>query len=400
MQRQHEVTACGSRDFRLMVMYALLATCATFLLIVDSVALDAERLGRVADPPPGPPPFGGGGGAGNTVLVTLAPLVPPPTYRPAAQPARAWPARVLCEGPGKWVRGKWTPDAEAESPNPKTVEVGPSSCEADAARRPAPRGTRVTLAGDSTMRRYFDSLLGVAGNCTTVRTGKRCKVTNYYGLVERPKWSPPRPHEGPDRVTGKGKSASVAPGCTECTECNPEEAVCENGVRLEYVPLEFARDVEHQVIGGETSQQALGIYLRKAEKSPHVLVVGSGFHDMELKPLRKTAEGAGPRMYGANVEFMLDQLVPTLRPGGRAVWVELNKNRALPRDNIYPQRRELATAFNAQARAAAQERSMDVLALWDMSGEAKMHDGNLHMKRAFNDAVATVLWNAVIAPEA
>ena len=90
-------------------------------------------------------------------------------------------------------------------------------------------------------------------------------------------WTPPKSTEGP---VGYGKHR---PGCRDCSDCQPY--LCTGGdthqkQSLEFLPVEFARDVTLQTAAFNTSQEVVAEYLPEHPKD--VCVVGAGLDDMKV----------------------------------------------------------------------------------------------------------------------
>ena len=140
------------------------------------------------------------------------------------------------------------------------------------------------FCGDSTMARLFSNLpFNDPSNrkFSTLKTGDRCGMMEYFGLHRAKDWVPPKQGlEGPCSFGLKN------PFCTDCGGCDPtlkvsyvEEKVDQT---YEYVAMEFSRDREFQTATASTSQETLGEYLGQTFPR-HLCIVGTGAHDVILK---------------------------------------------------------------------------------------------------------------------
>jgi hypothetical protein len=131
----------------------------------------------------------------------------------------------------------------------------------------------VVFLGDSTMSRLALAFQGktrrmLNENCPKHAT--RCDFAQYLS-VSKGKWTKPPPTCGP---TDYGLQN---PWCTDCSGCNA--FLCENETHsVEYLPVEFACDVEIQTARHVTTQSVVANYLRLARKRL-TCVVNAGIHD-------------------------------------------------------------------------------------------------------------------------
>ena len=184
------------------------------------------------------------------------------------------------------------------------------------------------LLGDSTMSHLFHGFSRHSGpkessalrDCTKskpVKTG--CELMDVIGL-SKPKdgWKKPdRNVEGPK---------NRMPYCTDCGGCKPSLASgsgCVGGEGASFLPVEFARDVEHpSELGGPTSQETVAYMLSQAPRD--ICVVNSGIHDMALKKLED-------EQYVENVRWYLETLMQS-KGCGRIVWLQTTSVRGPDRD--------------------------------------------------------------------
>ena len=144
-------------------------------------------------------------------------------------------------------------------------------------------GRRVAILGDSQMNQVAIRLSKILGNCTRTRLGSRCGETrSYLGLSDIPsgEYTHPGPSEGPV-IHGLQNLGS---GCRDCKGCDAKLFVCRDGIHhttIEYIAVEFARDVSLQSSAYSTTQENVGLYLSKQNVS--YVVYNTGLHDTALK---------------------------------------------------------------------------------------------------------------------
>ena len=141
--------------------------------------------------------------------------------------------------------------------------------------------------------------------CTRVSHAGQCDVANYLGVSRIGNWTTPNMSvEGP---TGNvNHFGNVKPWCSDCSSC-----VARYCATSEYIPVEFARDVEIQAQGLPTTQHVVGDYLSKSPQ--RLCIVNAGLHDMEIE------QGKIPSsVYVQNVHTYMK----LLRPGCKNIlWV-------------------------------------------------------------------------------
>lgn len=138
-------------------------------------------------------------------------------------------------------------------------------------------GTKsVAFIGASlTYHSYMNLRAMLRNKVVTKRLATRCdrhKFLHVKGPMTRPKGN-----VGPPLVFGKEH-----PGCTDCSGCNSEYTLLDNGAEIVYTPMEFARD--HEIHNGRdinTTQAAIARYLTETMR-PDVVVMSFGTHGPHL----------------------------------------------------------------------------------------------------------------------
>jgi hypothetical protein len=221
----------------------------------------------------------------------------------------------------------------------------------------------------------------------SVHSSNRCGLPHVYGFQASDVWLKPRPFkEGP---SGYGLDN---PGCQDCLGCHSQiqsfcpasqTPQCAGLVYASYFSVEFARDVEIQSTGGNTTQASIATFLSKKIATPGVCVVNTGVHDMAIINITDAT-------YLENVEYYLRQLEKVC---GHFVWIQTSA----PATNDYLQKIErvkvwnqnvlhlLTTSFNSTAT---------VVDIFDASRKAK-HGDNVHLEIKFYRALAETLLSTV-----
>lgn len=111
----------------------------------------------------------------------------------------------------------------------------------------------VVLMGDSTMARAAEGLHHLFG-CKVIRQASRCDFASYYGIAvahEQLNSAIP-PGVGP-ALTGRQNR-----GCMDCSGCHSRHWYCPiRNVTLEFVGMEFAKDVEYPTWHGRFTQESV-----------------------------------------------------------------------------------------------------------------------------------------------
>lgn len=154
----------------------------------------------------------------------------------------------------------------------------------------------------------------LVGNCTRLKTGSRCGETSgYLGLanISSSQFVHPGPSEGP---VAHGLQ-NLGSDCRDCSGCDAKLFVCKDGIHqmtIEYIAVEFARDVSLQSSLFKTTQENVGHYLSKQNVS-HV-IFNTGLHDTAL-------EDASAKSYSDNLMWYTEILNKFL-PSATFLWVD------------------------------------------------------------------------------
>ena len=155
-----------------------------------------------------------------------------------------------------------------------------------------PPSPRITVLGDSVTRGWYEQLVVAMGPCNSTQEfthdNPRRSLLRYMGMSQVADSTWVRPVAGIE-----GPTVSKAPvepfrtmlGCNQasCATWYAQTSQCHHAA-LEYLPFEFARDVEFPVLAGpdkaSTTQGAAGLYPARAPRD--VCWVNSGLHDFQL----------------------------------------------------------------------------------------------------------------------
>lgn len=232
-----------------------------------------------------------------------------------------------------------------------------------------PPANSIVFMGDSTMWKLSQSSGSAvdfgAGPCTITPWLGTCSFAKYMGFtaVNETDWVYPS-----DNTLGPNIKMAVHPGCTGCSGCPPSLRQCSDPSKLlEYLPVEYARDVEVQTTNGtkvhmSTTQAHVGRYLTDHPRD--LCVVNSGLHDAALKDQ--------PRLFPHNVFVYLE----LIRPGCKhIVWITTSKVRG---DKKQPQNNTLiAQADQEVIKLVAPLSGVSVIDVFEESSHWEFAD-NVH----------------------
>jgi hypothetical protein len=175
-------------------------------------------------------------------------------------------------------------------------------------------------------------------------------------------------------------------GCQDCKGCNSFLYECPPArVTLEFVGLDFARDVEYPTrFGGTTQESIVRGHLAALAEPPYAFVFNSGLHDLSIRPPPGRAE---VDVYEANIRWLAALLNETLAARGtRLLWVATSAVRS---DRQPTQWRNVTSSsrverFNAAAARVMREFRIPVLDVYGVTTlpfiQALCRDG-IHMGR-------------------
>lgn len=255
---------------------------------------------------------------------------------------------------------------------------------------------RWTFLGDSTMMRFartnIERVSGRLGH-KTKETTDRCERLSYIGLA------PPKTASWkvPDRARMEGPLVFGLSHhhCTDCSGCGSFDCArgTEHNKDLEYIAVEFARDVTLQRDANETSQEQVGAYLEARrmamggiEEEKTGCLFNSGFHDMMF-----SEEFRRDETFVANVRDYVTQL---RRGCDIVVWLSIAATMSLSvQNNTLAQRwnRRIENMLRTDRALAAAD--VFVLDTYNISDSPDHHADNVHMTDYYYHTVGGFLFS-------
>ncbi|CAG2193881.1 unnamed protein product [Mytilus edulis] len=220
----------------------------------------------------------------------------------------------------------------------------------------------VVFLGDSSMQQLFKAILRKKKQCKVRKRADRCNLISYLGQRKRSNWTKPSSTEGPVFYGLKH------PFCTDCSGCSSALFDC-GEIKIEYITVEYARDVEIQSTIGNTTQEAVSLYLNS--NLPNVCVVNSGIHDMVLPALTD-------QHYVKNVHFYVQHLVQTCQ---NVIWICTTAVRG---DKIFSQNNRRIQLWNILIKEMLRNKfpRVGLMDFFSFSNSTKAHSDNVHLTPA------------------
>ncbi len=227
--------------------------------------------------------------------------------------------------------------------------------------------SKMLFLGDSTVYRMFNSDSTSKCRCKSSISSGRCNLIKALGLTRATKWTAPSQNEGPLHFGRKH------PFCTDCSGCNMKLCVgplkTPSCIQQNYIPIEFARDVEMQTKKSATTQEMLTEYLSKSPPSD-VCVVSTGVHDMAIPHL-------SDHSYVENVKWYLKLLQP------HCTKILLVGQTGVSGDPKYPQTNKRIQQWDSMISSMIRQFAFVVyISVFEGSKDAK-HLDNTHMHPSF-----------------
>ncbi|CAC5392734.1 unnamed protein product [Mytilus coruscus] len=226
----------------------------------------------------------------------------------------------------------------------------------------------LVFLGDSCMYRLFLTIMRKKGFCKIKKQVNRCSLISYLGKKRCSKWTKPSSTEGPYSY------GLTHPFCTDCSGCNSALYNC-GEIKIEYISVEYARDVEIQSTTSNTTQEAVSLYFNS--NFTNVCVVNSGFHDMVLPALTD-------RLYVKNVHFYVQHLVQTCQ---NVIWISTTAVRG---DKGFPQNNRRIQLWNRLIKEMLRNKFPKVgfMDFFSISNSTKAHRDNVHLTAAVYKLIA------------
>ena len=148
------------------------------------------------------------------------------------------------------------------------------------------RFPKLVFLGDSQMAMLFRVIHRSLSSfsCVQIKSGGRCgNLGDYYHIEELIHGDYQKPNVS--RLEGPLAYGLANPGCSDCSGCDSllYKCVSKDGdtIELEYLAMEFIRDVELQSVLSRTSQENIMHYLAQSDSiNKSVFVLNAGLHDL------------------------------------------------------------------------------------------------------------------------
>ena len=242
---------------------------------------------------------------------------------------------------------------------------------------------KTVFLGDSTMLRLFEAIrrqLVEAQDIDTTLSNNfcishdNCLLNEYLNVSKDIAWKQPdRYIEGP---TGNvNHPGEIKPWCSDCVSCKAKKCG-----HLEYLPVEFARDVTIQTPRYATTQQLVGTYLTIAPVG--LCIVNAGLHDMEIAAGQMTSQ-----QYAENVHFYMTQLSV-----GCKLTVWLHTSSVLDEEKYrHMQNNKKIVAWNSAVERMLTTRHPHVKILDVFEFSNQTHMDNVHLNGEYYSAIGKLL---------
>ncbi|CAG2217690.1 unnamed protein product [Mytilus edulis] len=210
--------------------------------------------------------------------------------------------------------------------------------------------------------------------CKVQKQAGRCNLISYMGQQRRSNWTKPSSTEGP---VGYGLTH---PFCTDCSGCNSALFNC-GEIKIEYISVEYARDVEIQSTIGNTTQEAIlhmkqfVVTLIQTLQMYESLI--SGLHDMVLPALTD-------RLYVKNVHLYVQHLVQTCQ---NVIWISMT---AVTGDKGFPQ----IQLWNRLIKEMLRNKFSKIgfIDFFPISNSTKAHSDNVRLTAALYKLLTSFLY--------
>jgi hypothetical protein len=251
------------------------------------------------------------------------------------------------------------------------------------------------LFGDSTVARIVSSTRRCATSNETFRYRcDHCKLLTSTESIRVQNW------KKPNATLGEGPVAFglLNPTCSDCLGCYPEillkkdketKNVLEQ--RIQYFPVEFARDVTAQcpAVGVTTTQEAVQYYLKQNfpqhgyQWNMTTCLVSVGFHDMAIAP------DIGITTYVKNVKNYIRQIRPFCKT---MLW--LGMHQVMGKKNYLQTKAKVLQWNKGVLDMLLQSYPNDVVFIdtTNRTSNASEHQDNIHMSIDYYRSVAMFLF--------
>lgn len=277
----------------------------------------------------------------------------------------------ICPFNGHWVDQRWVSANCLSDPPPSMAKSGSTS-----PKRPKNQKIRVIFFGDSTTHRLvaqFKSSL----KCIPIRQQiiERCGLVSYLGFSRKAEgYVKPNPfREGPKNYGVKN------PYCSDCSSCHAEDYDCPDFL-VEYLPVEFLRDVEIQTEMSNLTQVNVAHYLERKNVTFDFGIVNIGLHDAVLNITDKVF-----------IQNVIEYLGYIRLLFHQIVWILPSKMLIDPK---YSQQYALnVVKRNRLMKPVLQQHGVVVLDAYKISELDSLHIDTVHLNTTYYSVLSNILIN-------
>jgi len=174
------------------------------------------------------------------------------------------------------------------------------------------------LIGDSTMKRTAIALAHNLLQCSKIREQDRCDFAKYFGIQYENRTAAQIPVGSGPLHYGKRNR-----GCQDCSSCASTTWSCADGLELQYLGIEFAKDVIYRTENFKTTQESIILgYIPRILTRISLCIFNTGLHDLALGASKraKSISSASAQFYENNLNFYTSVLLQTFSPD-RLYWI-------------------------------------------------------------------------------
>lgn len=233
------------------------------------------------------------------------------------------PVDVFCGEDGDWINATWvSKDCATSRPQCKIQDT--------VQRFKKERRPRLIFLGDSTIKHLAETMRTYFSNGAVTKNSDICHTIEVLLMMERASfWSPPSSREGPLKNGLENHFCSDCSGCWGFVFESP-------AIDIEYIPVEFAKDVELQTEDTRTTQETIAKYLKSSTRET-ILLVNTGLHDCAFQDFNFA-------VYEQNLASYLRLL--TAIEHVKVVWIHTNAVLGIP---VFPQQNDRIYRMNQLA---------------------------------------------------
>jgi len=293
---------------------------------------------------------------------------------------RRTPLNVVCGNDGDWVNATWiSPDCDTSIAQCNLVPLLQPFAKA--------HPPRLIFLGDSTIKHLAETIRTFFPNGEVTKRSDICHTIEVLLMMERASfWYPPSSTEGPLKSGLENHFCSDCSGCWGFVYESPF-------MDIEYIPVEFARDVELQTADTRTTQETVAKYL-KASSRETIVFVNTGLHDCAILDCNFA-------IYEQNLESYL--LLLTGIEHITVVWIQTNAVLGKPN---FPQQNDRVHHMNQlAARVSSYVGVSSIVNTFDMSKHPwalqNLFVDNVHLlnrRKLYYRTVSNIILKYIICP--